>query len=92
VDAGPIKPSQVAGPQTGAGVTFLLLSLAGFAIGANLRITDPLLPTFALEFGTTVGAAAVVATVFSLAHGRFSSSMARSATASASCGSSPMER
>jgi predicted MFS family arabinose efflux permease len=53
----------------GTGATFLLLSLAGFAIGANLRVTDPLLPTFAIEFGTTVGAAAIVATVFSFAHG-----------------------
>jgi predicted MFS family arabinose efflux permease len=53
----------------GAGSTFLLLSLAGFAIGANLRVTDPLLPTFAIEFGTTIGAAAIVATVFSFAHG-----------------------
>jgi predicted MFS family arabinose efflux permease len=69
VDAGPIKPNQVAGPRAGAGATFLLLSIAGFAIGANLRVTDPLLPTFAFEFETTVGAAAIVATVFSLAHG-----------------------
>jgi predicted MFS family arabinose efflux permease len=53
----------------GTGSTFLLLSLAGFAIGANLRVTDPLLPTFASEFGTTIGAAAIVATVFSFAHG-----------------------
>jgi MFS transporter, YNFM family, putative membrane transport protein len=69
VDAGPIKPSPLAGPRMGTGSTFLLLSLAGFAIGANLRVTDPLLPTFAIEFGTTIGAAAIVATVFSFAHG-----------------------
>jgi predicted MFS family arabinose efflux permease len=70
VDARPITPdSQVAGPRPGAGATFLLLSLAGFAIGANIRITDPLLPTFASEFGTTVGAAAIVATLFAVAHG-----------------------
>jgi predicted MFS family arabinose efflux permease len=47
----------------------VLLSLAGFAIGANIRITDPLLPTFAMEFETTVGAAAIVATLFAVAHG-----------------------
>ncbi|MEX2126849.1 MAG: MFS transporter [Xanthobacteraceae bacterium] len=70
MDAGPIKPdSQIAGPRTGAGITFVLLSLAGFAIGANIRITDPLLPTFAIEFATTVGAAAIVATLFAVAHG-----------------------
>jgi predicted MFS family arabinose efflux permease len=45
------------------------LSIAGFAIGANIRITDPLLPTFALEFETTVGTVALVAMVFALAHG-----------------------
>jgi len=69
VDAGPIKPGETAGPRTGAGLTLALLGLAGFAIGANIRITDPLLPTFALEFETTVGAAALVAMVFALAHG-----------------------
>lgn len=69
VDAGPIKPEQTAGPRTGAGLTYVLLSIAGFAIGANIRITDPLLPTFAAEFGTTVGAAATVAMVFAFAHG-----------------------
>ena len=69
MDAGPIKPDQTVGPRLGAGFTFALLSLAGFAIGANIRITDPLLPTLALEFSTTVGAAAIVALVFSFAHG-----------------------
>lgn len=70
VDAGPIKPPQeTAGPQTGTALTLALLSIAGFAIGANIRITDPLLPTFAAEFGTTVGAAAIVAMVYALAHG-----------------------
>jgi predicted MFS family arabinose efflux permease len=69
VDAGPIKPSETAGPQLGAGLTLAFLSLAGFAIGANIRITDPLLPTFALEFETTVGMVALVAMGFALAHG-----------------------
>ena len=69
MDAGPIKLGQTAGPQTGAGLTLVLLSLAGFAIGANVRITDPLLPTFAVEFSTTVGAAATVAMLFAFAHG-----------------------
>lgn len=69
MDAGPIKPEQTAGPQMGTGLTLAILSIAGFAIGANIRITDPLLPTFASEFGTTVGAAALVAMFYALAHG-----------------------
>ena len=69
MDAGPIKPEQTAGPQLGTGLTLAILSIAGFAIGANIRITDPLLPTFANEFSTTVGAAALVAMFYALAHG-----------------------
>jgi predicted MFS family arabinose efflux permease len=69
MDAGPIKPKQQTGPRTGAGFTFVFLSIAGFAIGANIRITDPLLPTFADEFSTTVGTAALVAMLFAFAHG-----------------------
>jgi MFS transporter, YNFM family, putative membrane transport protein len=69
MDAGPIKPEQAAGPKAGTGLTLAILSIAGFAIGANIRITDPLLPTFASEFGTTVGAAALVAMFYALAHG-----------------------
>ncbi|HEX5779498.1 MAG TPA: MFS transporter [Xanthobacteraceae bacterium] len=69
MDAGPIKPEQTAGPQLGTGLTLAILSIAGFAIGANIRITDPLLPTFASEFSTTVGAAALVAMFYALAHG-----------------------
>jgi MFS transporter, YNFM family, putative membrane transport protein len=69
VDAGPIRNAKTAGPQLGAGLTLALLGIAGFAIGANIRITDPLLPTLAAEFNATVGAAAIVAMVFALAHG-----------------------
>jgi len=69
VDAGPVEPKQAAGPRTGSSSTFILLGVGGFGIGANIRITDPLLPTFALEFETTVGAAAIVATLFAVAHG-----------------------
>ncbi|MCC6948911.1 MAG: MFS transporter [Bradyrhizobiaceae bacterium] len=69
MDAGPIEPRQTTGPRLGAGSTLILLGLAGFGIGANLRITDPLLPTFAVEFGTTVGAAVIIATLFAAAHG-----------------------
>jgi YNFM family putative membrane transporter len=69
MDGGPIKPEQDAGSGAVTGTLFLLLGLAGFGVGANLRITDPLLPTLAFEFETTVGAAAIVATLYAVAHG-----------------------
>lgn len=47
----------------------LLLSLAAFASGISLRVTDPLLPRLALEFGVSLGAASYVITVFAVAYG-----------------------
>lgn len=46
-----------------------LLSLAAFASAATARVGDPLLPQVAEEFGTSIAAASVVATGFSLAYG-----------------------
>lgn len=48
-----------------------LLSLAGFAIVAVMRITDPLLPVIAQDFDATVGQAGVVVTAFALGYGLF---------------------
>lgn len=46
-----------------------LLSAAGFASQAQVRVTDSLLPQIAADFGTTVGAAAMVVTAYVIAHG-----------------------
>jgi predicted MFS family arabinose efflux permease len=46
-----------------------LLSLAAFASGISLRVTDPLLPLLAHEFGVTLGAASRVVMMFSIAYG-----------------------
>ncbi|PWC41178.1 MFS transporter [Azospirillum sp. TSO22-1] len=46
-----------------------LLSLAAFASAATARVADPLLPQVAEEFGTSIAAASVVATGFTLAYG-----------------------
>jgi predicted MFS family arabinose efflux permease len=46
-----------------------LLSLAGFASGMSLRVTDPLLPDLASGFGISLGHAAYVITAFSIAYG-----------------------
>lgn len=46
-----------------------LLSLAGFAVVAVMRVLDPLLPVVANEFGVTVGTTAVIVTAFALPYG-----------------------
>ena len=47
----------------------LVLSLAAFASGVSLRLTDPLLPLFSREFGVSLGSAATTITAFSVAYG-----------------------
>lgn len=47
----------------------MLLAAAGFASQAQARVTDTLLPQIALDFHTTVGAAAIVVTVYAVTHG-----------------------
>lgn len=46
-----------------------LLAVAGFASQAQVRVTDSLLPQIADDFATSVGAAAMVVTAYSAAHG-----------------------
>jgi len=47
----------------------MLLAAAGFASQAQARVTDSLLPQIAIDFHTTVGAAAIVVTVYAVTHG-----------------------
>jgi predicted MFS family arabinose efflux permease len=49
----------------------VLLAVAGFVSGASMRVAEPLLPTLAEEFATTVRAAAAVLAGFTLAYGLF---------------------
>ena len=49
--------------------SIILLAVAGFASQAQVRVTDSLLPQIAADFGTTVGAAAMVVTTYVIAHG-----------------------
>jgi len=51
------------------GAAIVALSIAAFASGISLRLTDPLLPLFALDFSITPGRAAAVITAFSIAYG-----------------------
>jgi predicted MFS family arabinose efflux permease len=47
------------------------LSLAGFIVVACMRVTDPLLPVIAGEFGVSVGQAGIVVTAYAVAYGLF---------------------
>lgn len=61
----PSITSQAATPK----LAVPLLSLAAFGSGISLRVTDPLLPQLAQEFGVSLGNASLVITVFSVAYG-----------------------
>lgn len=47
----------------------MLLSLAGFASQAMVRTADSLLPQIATDFGVSIGSAAIIVTVYAIAHG-----------------------
>lgn len=47
----------------------LLLSLSAFASQAMVRVSDSLLPQIATDLAVTVGAASIVVTAYSIAHG-----------------------
>jgi predicted MFS family arabinose efflux permease len=52
-------------------LAIVLLSMAAFASAANMRVIDPLLVQLSADFGVTVGAASIAATVFLFANGVF---------------------
>lgn len=47
----------------------VLLSLAGFASQAMVRVSDSILPQIAADLAVTIGAASIVVTAYGLAHG-----------------------
>lgn len=49
----------------------LLLSAAGFIAVGTFRLSDPLLPSIAEEFGTSIGGVAVTVTAFTLGYAAF---------------------
>jgi len=56
-------------PQTSPNRAIILLSLSAFASQAMVRVSDSLLPQIAADLAVTVGAASVVVTAYSIAHG-----------------------
>jgi predicted MFS family arabinose efflux permease len=77
-------------------IAIALMAMAAFASGFSLRLSDPLLPQVALEFGTSVGAASAIATAYAIPYGltqafaglfgdRFGKCQAVAATCGLSC-------
>lgn len=66
IEMKPPEPPSIVSIPRGA---VLLLSLAAFASGISLRVTDALLPRLSSEFGVSLGAASYVITVFAIAYG-----------------------
>lgn len=58
-------------PVVAPAFAIVLLSVAAFASAANMRVIDPLLIQLSTEFGVTVGAASIAATLFLFANGVF---------------------
>ena len=56
-------------PAADLGPVFVLLTIAGFAVSLNIRLTDPLLPPLAAEFNSTPGKVAIVSIFYAVAHG-----------------------
>jgi len=50
-------------------LAFVALSLAAFGSGISQRVTDPLLPRFAAEFGVSLGVASWTVTIFTISYG-----------------------
>ncbi len=48
-----------------------LLSIAGFVVSALFRVTDPLLPAIAQDYGASVANTAMIVTAYALAYGLF---------------------
>ena len=46
-----------------------LMAVAAFASGFSLRVSDPLLPQIAADFGTSVGRASAIATAYAVPYG-----------------------
>jgi predicted MFS family arabinose efflux permease len=67
------RPPDTRVPDACAQMTALTvaLSLAGFIVVACMRVSDPLLPVVAAEFGVSVGQAGIIGTAYAVAYGLF---------------------
>lgn len=65
----PAAPGTAPTPNDVPTGAIVALSLAALASGVSMRLADALLPRLAAEFGTTLGQASLVITVFAVAYG-----------------------
>jgi predicted MFS family arabinose efflux permease len=64
-----VVPTDALTPATIPTRSLWIVGTATFASMANMRMVDPILPQIATDFSITVGAAAAIVTVFSVAYG-----------------------
>jgi predicted MFS family arabinose efflux permease len=62
-------PATAAATDSALTRVIVLLSLAAFASGASLRISDPLLPQVAQDFGVSLGLASSIVTAYAIPYG-----------------------
>ena len=62
-------PDQRPFPRGSAISAIVLLAIAGFATQAMVRVTDSLLPQIAADLNASVGATAIIVTMYLLGHG-----------------------
>ena len=67
----PPSAISAAAPAPDRGLTWaiVLMSLAAFGSGISLRVSDPLLPQVATDFGVSVGAASAIVTAYAVPYG-----------------------
>ena len=61
--------SPQAGTEKELRIAILVMAFAAFASGASLRISDPLLPQIATDFGTSIGATSAIVTAYAIPYG-----------------------
>jgi MFS transporter, YNFM family, putative membrane transport protein len=61
--------TSAAAPDRALTRVIVLMALAAFASGASLRVSDPLLPQVAQDFGSTLGLASSIVTAYAIPYG-----------------------
>ena len=62
-------PATASAPDRALTRAIVLMSLAAFGSGISLRVSDPLLPQVAGDFGVSVGAASAIVTAYAVPYG-----------------------